>query len=160
MDEDHLGLFDSQDGRYLARMARVLFPHRGLTAGPYERAAVSLMSRSSRSVSLLYTLQQGLVELRGALPLAASDDLLHRALQERAGTPFFAAVRDWVAFDLYDDREVWAYIGYPGASFHLGGYLHRGFDDLDWLPEPRVTEADGPLLEIGPDPRSSERTHG
>jgi hypothetical protein len=27
-------------------------------------------------------------------------------------------------------------LGYEGRSFAKGGYLQRGFNDLDWLPEP------------------------
>ena len=50
---------------------------------------------------------------------------------------------------LYDDREVWELLGYEGPSFDQGGYLNRGFDDLDWLPEPRITEYDGePRTEL------------
>jgi len=37
---------------------------------------------------------------------------------------------------LYDDVEVWQAFGYEGASAHLGGYVNRGFNDLDWLPDP------------------------
>jgi hypothetical protein len=64
------------------------------------------------------------------------------------GTPFFESLRALVAWHLYDDREVWDFIGYPGASFDQGGYLHRGFDDLDWLPEPRVQESTEPFEAI------------
>ena len=38
----------------------------------------------------------------------------------------------------YDDREVWGLLGYEVDSFAQGGYLHRGFDDLDWLPAARI----------------------
>ena len=31
-------------------------------------------------------------------------------------------------------------LGYEGASFDKGGYINRGFNDLDWLPEPRIEE--------------------
>jgi len=31
---------------------------------------------------------------------------------------------------------LWQVLGYQGPSFELGGYLNRGFNDLDWLPEP------------------------
>ncbi len=44
---------------------------------------------------------------------------------------------------LYDDKEVWEILGYEGASYDKGGYLHRGFDDLDWLPAARITEYTG-----------------
>ena len=41
--------------------------------------------------------------------------------------------------ELYDNPLVWKAFGYEGPSTHLGGYKDRGFDDLDWLPEPAVT---------------------
>ena len=61
-----------------------------------------------------------------------------------AGTPFFALVHATTVVALYDDHEVWDLLGYEGSSFDKGGYLDRGFDDLDWLPDPRVEEFDGP----------------
>jgi hypothetical protein len=30
----------------------------------------------------------------------------------------------------------WAHFGYEGSSFEKGGYINRGFQDLNWLPEP------------------------
>lgn len=58
-----------------------------------------------------------------------------------SGTEFFEGVRSKTILTLYDDREVWALLGYDGRSFELGGYAQRGFGDLDWLPDPRVEEA-------------------
>ncbi len=31
---------------------------------------------------------------------------------------------------------MWKVFGYEGEAFSQGGYLHRGFNDLNWLPEP------------------------
>jgi hypothetical protein len=50
-------------------------------------------------------------------------------------------VRANVITTLYDDREVWKLLGYEVDSFAKGGWIDRGFDDLDWLPAPRVEEA-------------------
>jgi hypothetical protein len=30
---------------------------------------------------------------------------------------------------------VWTKLGYEGPSAPEGGYLHRGFDDIDWLKD-------------------------
>jgi len=30
---------------------------------------------------------------------------------------------------------VWKHIDYPGSSKEYGGYINRGFNDIDWLPE-------------------------
>jgi hypothetical protein len=57
-----------------------------------------------------------------------------------SGTAFFEAVRSKAIVTLYDDHEVWSLLGYEGPSFEHGGYLDRGFDDLSWLPDPRVEE--------------------
>ena len=35
---------------------------------------------------------------------------------------------------LYRNREVWQLVGYEGSSVEYGGYIDRGFDDIDWLP--------------------------
>ena len=71
-------------------------------------------------------------------------------LREIADAEFFVFIRGVAVVTLYNDHEVWAALGYEGEAFSQGGYLHRGFDDLDWLPAPRVEEYDGPevLVEV------------
>ena len=34
---------------------------------------------------------------------------------------------------LYNQQELWPIFGYEGESFSKGGYINRGFDDIDWL---------------------------
>jgi len=34
------------------------------------------------------------------------------------------------------DPALWKTLGYQGSSIEHGGYLYRGFDDIDWLPQP------------------------
>ena len=48
-------------------------------------------------------------------------------------TPFFQAVRGGMMVGLYNNPEVWPHFGYEGESFSKGGYLDRGFNDIDWL---------------------------
>src|SRR5699024_5089723 len=78
----------------------------------------------------------------GFAQLAEADQL--RVLNSIQHTPFFNFVRATSVVLLYEDREVWELLGYEGSSFEHGGYLNRGFNDLDWLPEPRIEEYDGP----------------
>ena len=59
-----------------------------------------------------------------------------RTLREIADAPFFRMIRGVAVVGIYDDHETWEQLGYEGPSFELGGYLHRGFDDLDWRAEP------------------------
>jgi len=48
--------------------------------------------------------------------------------------PFFNAMKTPVMWAIYNATELWALIDYPGPSFPFGGYINRGFDDIDWLP--------------------------
>ena len=47
--------------------------------------------------------------------------------------PFFQAVRSDLIVSLYNQPEVWPIFGYEGESYSKGGYIQRGFDDIDWL---------------------------
>lgn len=157
-DSEQGGLFTGDDLADLIAIARALYPHKGLSDGPYTRSVTSLLSLSARDPQLFRAVREGLIELRraaGVLLGQAAEERLRELLGDRQTGEFFARVRAHVAFTLYDDHEVWEHIGYPGASFHLGGYLHRGFNDLDWLPEPRIEESGEPAVEIGPLPYPS-----
>ena len=36
---------------------------------------------------------------------------------------------------IYNNPEVWKVLGYEGPSAELGGYINRGFSDIDWLQD-------------------------
>ena len=55
-------------------------------------------------------------------------------LKQIESTAEFFFVQRFAVRYFYDNIEVWAAFGYQGASVHLGGYVRRGFNDLDWLP--------------------------
>jgi len=46
---------------------------------------------------------------------------------------FFQTVRGGLVVSLYNQEAVWAALGYEGSSFEHGGYIKRGFDDINWL---------------------------
>jgi hypothetical protein len=89
-------------------------------------------------------LEQGLRDLDAVGGAPFADLSAERALEVLRGistTEFFEGVRSRVITTLYSDPEVWTLLGYEGSSFEHGGYVDRGFDDLDWLPSPRIEEA-------------------
>jgi hypothetical protein len=125
----------------LARMLRVMFPHRGFPAGPYERTVDALLADAAATPYLGAMVAQGVRDLDALAggSFASLDEVQAYALLERIqGTPFFGAVRTKAVTTMYSDPEVHEALGYEGPSFAKGGYLHRGFDDLDWLPDPPV----------------------
>lgn len=128
----------------LVRVIQVMFPHESFPRGPYERTADEVMAAADGNPRLLAQLKQALSDLDRLrdLPYAElSYDTALTVLRGVQDTPFFAAVLEVAVVKFYDDHEVWDLLGYEGASFDKGGYLNRGFNDLDWLPEPRIEEA-------------------
>ena len=127
----------------LVRVIRAAFPHRAFPDGPYERTAEHIIVTVSGNAFATAQLGQGLVSLdalrdRPFADLSADERL--EVLRSIEHTPFFQLVRSTTVTTMYSDREVWQVLGYEGESSDQGGYLHRGFDDLDWLPEPRIEE--------------------
>ena len=45
-------------------------------------------------------------------------------------------MRSTAVVEIYSDPQTWKLLGYEGPSFAQGGYIDRGFNDLDWLPDP------------------------
>jgi len=131
----------------LIRVVRVAFPHSRLPDGPYERTADIILKEAAASNWFRVSLTQGLGSLdslAGGDFCSLDDDRAYKVLKSIEGTDFFGFIRRTTVLNLYDDPAVWEALGYEGPSFDQGGYINRGFDDLDWLPEPRITEYDGP----------------
>lgn len=56
-----------------------------------------------------------------------------KLLQSMEATPFFQTIRSGLVTGLYNQKEIWPIFGYQGESFSQGGYIERGFNDIDWL---------------------------
>ena len=141
--------------RTLVRLLRAAYPHPRFPDGPYERTADSVIEQADASLWNRLVLSEGLATLDTAAGggFTDLDDEAALAVLRRAeDAPFFRFVRGVAVVALYDDPEVHELLGYEGPAFEKGGYLHRGFDDLDWLPSPRIEEYDGPdqLVEVAP----------
>jgi hypothetical protein len=132
--------------RAITDMVRVMFPHPSFPDAPYERCARAILDASKADVRMRAQLEQGLRDLDviGGAPFAELPaERALEVLRSISGTTFFGEVRGQVITSLYDDREVWALLGYEGPSYEQGGYIHRGFDDLDWLPDPKIEQEAG-----------------
>lgn len=131
---------DEAAARTLTCMVRAMFPHAAVPDGPYERTAAAILADAAGDVRLRAQLDQGLRDLDQAGFEALDGDARLAHLRAISASPFFESIRAKVVTTLYDDHEVWERLGYEGPSFDRGGYLERGFADLDWLPEPRIEE--------------------
>ncbi|CAH2604165.1 Gluconate 2-dehydrogenase subunit 3 family protein [Rhodovastum atsumiense] len=125
----------------LARAARDIFPHDGFPDAVYI-TAVSGYDALAAEAALRELIEGGVDQLdaesrrrHGAAyaELAQERDRV-ALLRAIAPTPFFQRLRGDLVVTLYNQRSVWTRLGYEGPSYELGGYIHRGFDDIDWLP--------------------------
>lgn len=54
-------------------------------------------------------------------------------LRSMESSAFFQRIRGGLVTGLYNQKDVWPLFGYEGESFTKGGYIARGFDDINWL---------------------------
>jgi hypothetical protein len=120
-------------------LARTLYPHNALADAVYERVPAKIAEAVREDPTQAQTVADGVADLdaRGDQPFAerAPEQQLADA-KAIAGSPFFELVRSTAVVEIYSDSRTWRQLGYEGPSFAQGGYLHRGFNDLDWLPDP------------------------
>jgi len=120
------------DLELLASVAYDLFPFPALDATLYIRVGERLLQGGNPAVA------DGLLQLRTAaagVPWKQLDEARRVAvLTDAQTTPFFAALRAATLEVLYRSPEVFAMVGYGGSAIEQGGYINRGFDEIDWLP--------------------------
>ena len=140
----------------LKRIIRTAFPHPGFPDEAYERMTSRIVTEADASTWFRVVLTQGLIALgaQSEQPfLELSDERALAVLRRVSDLEFFGFIRRTTVLNLYDDPQVWEALGYEGPSFDKGGYVNRGFDDLDWLPTPRVEgPEDGSVPDTGPLP--------
>lgn len=54
-------------------------------------------------------------------------------LRGMENSAFFQQIRGGLVTGLYNQKAVWPIFGYEGESFSQGGYIDRGFNDINWL---------------------------
>lgn len=132
-DVDIIESAELSDNRLLTITAvmRRLLPHEDLDPAVY-RDAVTAFSQTAMNNE---TAMAGLAKLesRSFLDLPASEQLA--ILAEIENTPFFNTVRAAAIRSVYGDERTWEMLGYGGDASRFGGYVDRGFNDIDWLPD-------------------------
>ncbi len=129
-----------EDKELLMKMVRTLYPHDRFPDGPYIRTTEDVINKGNSSPENAVMLQEGIDQLKSANFSKLDFDESTKYLTNMGRTAFFEHVRGTTTVTLYNDKEVWELLGYEGYSSDKGGYINRGFNDLDWLPEPRIEE--------------------
>lgn len=125
----------------LVQMSRDIYPHRRLEDTFYAAAVATLDKATTTDAAVQALLEAGVAALDTASTGApsgtyrglSSAEARVAQLQAIATSPFFQKVRGNLMTGLYNNKALWPLFGYEGESASKGGYLHRGFNDINWL---------------------------
>ncbi len=127
----------------MVKVARDIYPHDFLGDVYYITAVKPWNDKAAADPATKAMLEEGVARLNqdsqdrhqtNYADLGWEDDrvaLLHGIEQ----TEFFKKLRSDLVVSLYNQHELWPKFGYEGSSAEYGGYLNRGFNDIDWLPK-------------------------
>ncbi|MDQ1849154.1 Twin-arginine translocation pathway signal [Gemmobacter fulvus] len=120
----------------LIQMARDIYPHDHL-ADEFYAVAVKGYDTAEAAPAI----EAGIAALNAAAQGAGHASYLAigwekdrvALLRGMEQSTFFQTVRGGLVTGLYNQKAVWPLFGYEGESFSQGGYIDRGFDDINWL---------------------------
>jgi hypothetical protein len=125
------------DAKALLSMARTLFPHDMLDDSFYMAAVSGVDAKAAGDAKTREMVTAGIARLNQATgkPFAdLSEQARVNVLKTMEKSDFFQLVYGETINGVYGNHAVWTMFGYEGSSVEKGGYLARGFDDIDWLP--------------------------
>lgn len=121
----------------LFAVSRALFPHAQIPDQPYLDVVATLDNVSAESGEIKNLLLAAVSSLDAAADgdwLSATPERKVAILESQQSEAYFGLVLNTAIDTIYRNPEIWALVGYEGSSLEHGGYLHRGFDDISWLP--------------------------
>ena len=127
----------------LVKMARDIYPHDILVDSYYITAIKPWDGKAAKDPAIKAMLEDGVRRLDQdahdrhklayvQVPWEADRVVLLQGIEQ---TDFFKKIRSDLVVSLYNQEELWPKFGYEGSSAEHGGYINRGFNDVDWLPK-------------------------
>jgi hypothetical protein len=127
----------------LVKVARDIYPHDFLVDSYYITAIKPWDGKAAKDPAVKAMLEDGVRRLDqdakdrhklayAQVPWEADRVVLLQGVEQ---TDFFKTVRSDLVVSLYNQEELWPKFGYVGSSAEHGGYIKRGFNDIDWLPK-------------------------
>jgi hypothetical protein len=127
----------------LVKVARDIYPHDMLVDSYYITAVKPWDGKAAKDPAVKVMIEGGVARLdqdardHHKVPYAdvAWEADRVKLLQGIEQTDFFTTIRGDLIASLYNQKELWPKFGYEGSSAEHGGYIKRGFADIDWLPK-------------------------
>ena len=120
----------------LVSIYRSMFPHNAVPDEFYEHVVRKLDDQAVHDQDLSRLLFNGIEALNrqtGCAWAGLLEEARLQALQRVEQTPFFQRLRSDFVVYFYSNPAIWPRFGYEGPSNDQGGYLYRGFNDIDWI---------------------------
>jgi hypothetical protein len=120
----------------LIQMARDIYPHDHV-GDEYYATAVKGYDSAGKAANV----EEGISALNAAARGKGFKNYLDMGwerdrvdvLRSMEKSGFFQTVRGGLVTGLYNQKPVWPLFGYEGESYSKGGYIDRGFNDINWL---------------------------
>jgi len=133
----------------LIQLARDTYPHDRLTDATYAKAVAGYDDQAATDPKIKSLIETGCVSLNTHAQAMYKTNYVTVGWEEQRvailrnidTTPFFQTIRAGLVTSLYNQHDIWQKFGYEGSSADKGGYIHRGFNDIDWLNTAQGTQA-------------------
>jgi hypothetical protein len=138
---DEAGTLAPATMKTLLKVARDIYPHDMLGDSYYITAIKPWDDKAAKDPAVKSLISDGIARLDqnardrhkaayADVPWEADRVVLLKEIEQ---SDFFQKVRGDLIVSLYNQKEVWPRFGYEGSSAEHGGYINRGFADIDWL---------------------------
>ncbi len=125
----------------LVQIARDIYPHDRFGDELYAAAVKGHDEKAAEDPAFKQLLEAGVAALNSLAQVRGHPDYLQTGwesdrvdiLKTMEASEFFQTIRGGLVVGLYNQPAVWTLLGYEGSSHEHGGYITRGFDDINWV---------------------------
>ncbi len=134
-----LTTLDPETASTLLAATRTIYPHETLSDIYYAGVVEALDAEAKGSPDTAKMLTEGAKAMNEAMSVnfvELSPGNRLEIIESMTDTPIFQKIRGTAVVALYNNPLVWRHFGFEGASYDFGGYINRGFNDLQWAGVP------------------------
>lgn len=131
----------SQANVSLLKMARDIYPHDNLADKYYTQVLTPMIETAAKDDDALGILADGAKSLDQIAQQQFGMNYIDiKPEQERVvvlkqleSALFFQNIKGALMMGIYNNPELWPLFGYGGSAWEKGGYINRGYNDIDWI---------------------------